>query len=96
MAELSIQKVTITGANQWTDPLDIEDRLYTISIGGLSAGVGVVSLQRKRVKDVVWRDDDSFTSDLERNGEVVGKWQYRIGVKSGDYTSGTFLVEIGK
>ncbi len=92
----AIKKTSITAENTWTDSLDIENSKYTISITGLTAGSGTVTVQRKRPLDSTWRDDSVHTSDVEAVGEAIGKWQYRIGTKTGEYTSGTFNVEIGR
>lgn len=84
---------SITAGNTFSDAIYIGRGQFAFS---MTAGTGTLHLQRAH-KDVDetpgasdWRDVDSWTADAEENGtEPVGAW-YRAGLKTGNYTSGTF------
>lgn len=89
----------ITGSDQWTDPILINgtggERRFAIVISGTFSGT--VTLQYSVAEPGSWIDDKSYTSaktgsyrdDLD--GQVL---YYRIGIKGGNYTSGTAHVSL--
>jgi hypothetical protein len=88
------ESITITAENSWTDAIGVsENNNFDISISGTF--VATITLQRSYDKGLNWFDTDTFTS--------AGEWQaagsetndYRIGVKTGNFTSGTISVRIG-
>ncbi len=77
----------MTGDNRFTDPLDLQGD-FNLSLSG--DWVGTVTVQRSFDGGTTWLDVAEFTV----NGEFVGNEpepgvKYRVGVKPGDYTSGT-------
>jgi len=89
-------KRAITAANQFTDPMLIKGGGFSISAVDI---VGTVTLQRVRQEveptDASdWKDVETYTDDAEKNGFDYGTHWYRIGVKTGEFTSGIGAVEI--
>lgn len=91
MANTVVQRA-ITAQNQFTDPIRIADRKFSISIYS-SAISATVTLQRKLPgeADAAYRDVESWTANAEKIGESVGSWDYRIGCKTGNFSSATGL-----
>lgn len=85
----------INAANQFT-PAISEVRMFDVSIYDNTAFSGTITLQRKRPADANWRDVKTYTAPVEETGESSGNWQYRIGCKTGQYTSGSINVEISE
>lgn len=88
----TVVKRTVTAENQFTDTIRIANRSFTTSIRS-SALSATITLQRKLPDEdaTAWRDVDSWTANAEKNGESVGVWDYRIGVKTGGFSSATGL-----
>lgn len=81
----------ITGQNQFTDAVRIAGQKFSISVVA-EALDGTVTLQRQIPGEVdVWRDVEAFTEPQELIAESVGSWDWRIGVKSGDFATATGL-----
>ncbi|MDX1742938.1 MAG: hypothetical protein R3186_05010 [Ruegeria sp.] len=89
----------VTAQDTWSDPIKVtgvgNDRNFIITRTG--TWVGTVTLQRS-VGDVgAWADVTTYTTngtvtyDDELDNSVI---YYRIGVKTGDYTSGTVELEL--
>lgn len=76
------------------------DGLYVVGDFNLSISgtfVGTVTVQRSFDQGATWRDVDTFTAPIETAGSdpepvVV----YRAGIKTGEYTSGTASIRIGR
>lgn len=83
----------INGANQWTTPVSV-GRIFDVSIYSDTSFSGTITLQRKRIADAGWRDVKTWTAPVEETGESSGSWLYRIGCKTGQYTSGSINVEV--
>ena len=95
------QKVeaTITGEDQFTDPIRVvgidAGRSFTIDRSG--TWVATVTLQRSVGAPGDWTDVRSYTTtgtvayDDTLDNQII---YYRIGVKVGDYTSGTIAVSL--
>lgn len=85
-----VAKATITGADQWSDTVRISDAKFSVSVQAAAMSATVV-LQRKLPDETTWGDVKSYTAAAEEIGESIGTWDYRIGVKSGGFTSATGL-----
>lgn len=98
-------QMSVSGANQFTNAIKVtgvtsttDQRLFTISITGTWAGT--VQLQRSSIsEDGPWEDvsgeswianaTPSYTDGFDN--QII--W-YRIGIKTGQYTSGTAVLEL--
>lgn len=80
----------VTAQNTFSDAIRIANRKFNIEVYGAISSTTVV-LQRKDPSESAsaYRDVDSFTTLGSRIGESIGVWDYRIGVKTGGYGSGT-------
>lgn len=86
-------EATVTAANQFTSSIYVTGagtgRVFAINVSGSFAAT--VTLQRSE-DDSTWTDVTTYTAatatayDDELDNQ---QWYYRIGVKTGDYTSGT-------
>lgn len=88
----------ITAQNTFTDWLNIgvastpgQRNFFTVSVAGTF--VATVTVQYRRGVDQSNVIDDTgdgvFTAPDVKVGELVGRWDVRAGVKTGDFTSGT-------
>jgi hypothetical protein len=91
MANTVVQR-NITAQNQFSDAVRIADRKFSVSIRS-SAISATITLQRKLPgePDANYRDVESWTANAEKIGESVGSWDYRIGCKTGNFSSATAL-----
>ena len=91
MANTVVQRA-ITAQNQFSDAVRIADRKFSISIRSTAMSATIV-LQRKLPEeaDTAYRDVASYTANAEKIAESVGSWNYRIGCKTGGFTSATAL-----
>jgi hypothetical protein len=89
MATLST--VTITAENTFSTGV-LTEGYFNVSISGTF--VATVFLQRS-TDNTTWMDVDSFTTPLEQYGFDPEFMYYRIGVKTGGFTSGTIVCRIG-
>jgi hypothetical protein len=89
MATLST--VTITAENTFSTGA-LTEGYFNVSISGTF--VATVFLQRS-TDNTTWMDVDSFTTPLEQYGFDPEFMYYRIGVKTGGFTSGTIVCRIG-
>jgi hypothetical protein len=65
---------------------------YTVSLSGF--GTGTVVLQRSFDQGVTWKDVESFTANVEKNGsEPLSQVLYRLNCTA--YTSGTLAYTLG-
>jgi hypothetical protein len=84
----------ITAENTFSDGLYVVGD-FNLSISGTF--VATITVQRSFDQGSTWRDVDTFTAPIETAGSdpepvVV----YRAGVKTGDFTSGTASIRIGR
>lgn len=82
---------SITAENSFTDPVQIEG-YFNLSISGTFSAT--VTVQRSTDK-TNWRDVDSWTTPAEEYGFDPEYMWYRVGVKTGGFTSGTVDVRLG-
>lgn len=88
----TIASKTVTAQNSFTDSVQISG-WFNLSISGTF--VASVFVQRS-IDNSTWLDVDSFTAPTEQVGmepEVV--W-YRVGVKTGGFTSGSVVIRVGQ
>jgi hypothetical protein len=85
---------TITAENTFSDNLVIQG-YFNLSITGIAGGT-IVTVQRQSGVDLkVYKDVDTFSSDIETYGYEPEAIRYKIGVKTGDFGSGTCKVRLG-
>lgn len=99
MADSTIRvENAIAAQNAGTDWLQLRGQrnFFDISLRGTFSAT--VTLQRKRPGEsaAAARDIESYVAGVEKLGEVQGHWDVRLFVKSGDYTSGTAVGELGR
>ena len=83
---------TITAQNTYTDSIDIPADYFSVSVQGTF--VATVTLQRSFNGGTTWYDVDTFTSAGEYIGQEPEGCKYRIGVKTGEFTSGSVTVRL--
>ena len=85
---------TITGANQFTDPVELTG-YFNLSISGTWSAT--VTVQRSFDAGSTWFDVDTWTANTQEYGlEPERGIQYRIGIKTGQYTSGSCVVRLSQ
>ena len=89
----TIASKTITAADSFTDPVRLTG-FFNLSITGTF--VGTVTVQRSFDEAVTWRDVDTFTKPTEDYGMEPEVCWYRVGVKAGEFTSGSIGVRLGQ
>ena len=88
----TIASKTITGENSFTDPIQISG-WFNVSISGTF--VASVTVQRSIDKST-WLDVDAWTEATEQVGVEPEVLWYRVGVKTGGFTSGSVVVRVGQ
>lgn len=90
-----VTQVAITAQNQFSPIVRIRDKKFSVSVRSTAMNATVV-LQRKLPSEANsaenWRDVASWTANKEAIVESAGAWDYRIGTKTGGFTSATALV----
>ena len=82
---------TITGQNQFSDPISVNG-WFNVSVSGTFSAT--VTLQRS-TDNSTWLDVGTFSSAYEGSSVEPEIMWYRIGVKTGEYTSGSVVVRVG-
>ena len=77
--------VSIDAENTFSDPLEVKGN-FDLSISGTFVATVVV---QRNIEGDGWVDVDSFTAPIETFGFQPSFALYRVGVKTGGYTSGT-------
>jgi len=87
---------SIAAENTYMDAITLKKGGFNLSLSG--TWVATVYVQRKfNYDDTTWMDVESFTSNGEYSGyEYEDDVQYRVGVKTSGYTSGTVLARISQ
>ncbi|MER9605373.1 hypothetical protein [Mesorhizobium sp. M0243] len=84
--------MNITAQNTFTTPVLIQSgNSFDITISGTF--VATVVLQRSK-DQTTWLDVASFTAPVENTGSAGSAWYFRVGVKTGAFTSGTVVVDL--
>ncbi len=85
---------SITAQNTFSDEIPIQG-YFNVSITGIAGGT-IVTVQRQTgVDGTTFTDVDTFSADTETYGYEPEAVQYKIGVKTGEYGSGTCKVRLG-
>jgi len=79
----------LTGADQFTSAISVVGDL-SLTISGTF--VATITVQRSFDEGSTWLDVDTFTAPTEEIGFEPAGTQYRVGIKAGEYTSGTATV----
>ena len=85
---------SITAQNTFSDEIKVQG-YFNVSITGIAGGTEVTVQKIAGVDGSNYTDVDSFTADVETYGFEAERKTYRIGVKTGDFGSGTCKVRIG-
>jgi hypothetical protein len=88
----TLASASITAQNTFTDPVRLEG-YFNLSISGTFAAT--VTVQRS-IDNSTWVDVDAFTVPTEEYGFEPEFMYYRVGVKTGEFTSGTVIVRLGR
>ena len=83
---------TITAQNTFSDAVQLTG-YFNLSISGTFSASVVV--QRSN-NNSTWRDVDTFTEPTEVVGMDPEVMWYRVGVKTGAFTSGSVVVSLGQ
>lgn len=82
----------ISAQNTFTDSVRLEG-YFNLSLSGTFAAT--VTVQRS-IDNATWADVDTFNAGTEEYGFEPELMWYRVGVKTGDFTSGTVVVRLGR
>lgn len=88
----TIASATITAQNTFTTPVQVNG-WFNLSLSGTF--VATVTAQRS-IDNSTWMDVDSFTAAVEQSGMEPEIIWYRVGVKTGGYTSGSAVIRLGQ
>lgn len=81
----------ITAQNTFTDKFQVVGH-FNLSISGTFSAT--VTVQRSFDNGSTWLDVDTFTAPYEGVGHDAEDLFYRVGVKTGEFTSGTANVRL--
>ena len=85
---------SVTNENQFTDPAEIIG-YFNVSISG--TWDATITAQRSFDFGSTWFDVKEWTDNIQEYGfEPERDVQYRIGVKTGDYSSGTPVLRLSQ
>lgn len=85
---------SITAQNTFSDEITVQG-YFNVSVTGIAGGTEVTVQRISGVDGTNYTDVDSFTADTETYGYEPEALTYRIGVKTGDFGSGTCKVRLG-
>ena len=88
----TIASASIAAQNTFTDAVRLEG-YFNLSLSG--TWVATVTAQRS-IDNSTWVDVDTFTANSEEVGFEPELMWYRVGVKTGAYTSGTVVIRLGR
>lgn len=85
---------SVTAENTFTDAVQLDaNKKAAISISGTFSAT--VTVQR-RLDGANWRDVQSFSAATEQSYEADVGQEIRVGVKTGDFSSGTVAIAVSK
>lgn len=91
---IKIVSRSIDSESKWTDSVKLSG-YFNLSISG--TWIGKATIQRSFDKGDTWLNVDTWTANTEEFGmEPEKDVYYRIGVKEGDYTSGTVNLRLSQ
>ena len=85
---------SITAANTFSDEITLQG-YFSVSVTGVAGGTTVTVQRLTGVDGTTFTDVEQFTANAERYGYEPEAVKYKIGVKSGDFGSGTTKVRLG-
>jgi hypothetical protein len=88
----TIATASITAQNTFTTAVQLEG-YFNVSISGTWSAT--VTVQRS-INNSTWVDVEAFTANTEKVGFEPEIMWYRVGVKTGAFTSGTVVVRLGR
>ena len=88
------QSASITAQNTFTTALDVQG-YFSLSVDGIAGG-SIVTVQRSFDAGSTWKDVETYTADIETYGFEPEPVSYRVGIKTGDFGSGTTVVRLGR
>jgi hypothetical protein len=88
----TLATASVNAENTFTTAVRLEG-YFNVSISGTF--IATVVAQRS-IDNVTWLDADSWTAPSEEYGFEPELMYWRIGVKTGGYTSGTAVLRIGR
>ena len=86
---MSSKNRSITAQNQFTDDVGVASPSNDIGVAIEGTFVATVTVQYKHPGQTAWQDLATYTAPAAFNIIPVDGLVYRIGVKTGDFTSGT-------
>lgn len=91
---LGVVTKSITAENTFSDSISIRGK-FNIGLSG--TWVATVFLQRSFDNGSTWLDVKSYTANIQETGdEPESGVIYRVGVKTGGFTSGTVVARISQ
>lgn len=95
MAGRAKVQADLSAQTTFGDPLQIDvGERFTVSVSGTF--VATITLQRRLAGIAAWLDVEAYTVPTEKDGLAAEGQEIRLGIKTGEYTSGTATVRIGK
>lgn len=88
----TIASKTISAQNTFTDAVQING-WFNLSISGTFVANVVV---QRSIDNTNWMDVNTFTASFEGTGMEPEVMWYRVGIKTGGYTSGSVVVRLGQ
>lgn len=85
---------SVTAQNSFSNTLKIQG-YFSLSVNGLAGGT-IATVQRSFDGGSTWKDVESYSVDTETYGFEPEPVMYRVGVKSGDFGSGTAVLRLGR
>jgi hypothetical protein len=90
----AVTAASIVAQTTFTDAIALEGK-FNLSISG--TWVATVTVQRSFDKGVAWLDVETHTENVEKQGEEIEDGVlYRVGCKTGEFTSGTVVARISQ
>jgi hypothetical protein len=83
---------SIDAENTFTDSVRLEG-YFNLSLSG--TWDAIVTVQRS-IDNTAWVDVDTFKANTEDYGFEPELMWYRVGVKTGDFTSGPIVIRLGR
>lgn len=93
MATYSVS-ASVSAQNTFTSTLDVQGYV-SLSVDGIAGGT-IVTVQRSYDAGSTWKDVESYTADIETYGFEPEPVLYRVGVKTGEFGTGTVSVRLGR
>jgi len=91
---VKIQTRSISAENLYTDAVELRS-FFNVSISG--TWVATITCQRSFDFGSTWFDVKSWTANVQEYGfEPETKVYYRMGIKTGAFTSGTAVIRISQ